>query len=451
MPQLNPWINDARADIGKYHDGTDVPTLAMRIATRFPDLAPYCELAKPNTEWCGIMVAEWLSRYDIRPPYTPPGNNKGSFMFADSWADTGWGTHIPIGQEQPGDIAVFRSPHHVTMVSGNGKFVGGNQSDGVTETSFNRSGLRAIIRPPAAGEEGQPNKPKPQQPNSAPVPLNPKLSNFGKCLPPLLKHEGGNDDDPRDPGGRTSRGILQSEWNVWRASHPGLPSDVWEAPQGEIEAIYKQKYWDVLRCDELPSGVDYAVFDYGVNSGNSRGAKVLQRCVGVNADGEIGPLTIGATLRVDPKTLVNQICDERLAFLKSLHTWPTFGGGWSRRVSEVRAAAEAMTTLPKRSTTPPQSGHEEPSHSNGNLAQVDINKQLKAFVQLGSTVLPILSTFVPQLKVLIPILPVLTGLLKIGDDVTQAGNDPAKIADALAGHLKDVAQQVQALKLLGQS
>ena len=88
--------------------------------------------------------------------------------------------------------------------------------------------------------------------------------------------------------------------------------------------------------------------------------------------------------------------------------------------------------------------------TNVNLAQLtDINKQLEAFVQLASTILPILSNFVPQLKALIPILPVLTGLLKMGDDVAQAGNDPAKIAAALAAHLKDVAQQVQALKLPG--
>ena len=90
--------------------------------------------------------------------------------------------------------------------------------------------------------------------------------------------------------------------------------------------------------------------------------------------------------------------------------------------------------------------------TNVNLAQLaDVNKQLEAFVQLASTVLPVLSTFVPQLKVLIPVLPVISGLLKMGDDIAHAGNDPAKIADALAGHLKDVAQQVQALKLPGQS
>lgn len=77
----------------------------------------------------------------------------------------------------------------------------------------------------------------------------------------------------------------------------------------------------------------------------------------------------------------------------------------------------------------------------------DINKQLEMFVQLATNILPIISTFVPQLKVLIPILPVLTGILKMGDDIAQAGNDPSKIADALTAHLKDVAQQVQAVKL----
>jgi Glycosyl hydrolase 108 len=89
-------------------------------------------------------------------------------------------------------------------------------------------------------------------------------SSYGEALARLLVHEGGNDDDPRDPGGRTSRGILQREWDVWRRGHPGLPADVWRAPQNQVEAIYRQNYWNALRCDDLPAGVDYAVFDYGV-------------------------------------------------------------------------------------------------------------------------------------------------------------------------------------------
>jgi hypothetical protein len=99
-----------------------------------------------------------------------------------------------------------------------------------------------------------------------------------------------------------------------------------------------------------------------------------------------------------------------------------------------------------------QGGGATPAVPNLNLTQLaDINKQLEAFVQLASTIIPILSVFIPQLKILLPILPVLNALLKMGDTLAQAGNDPAKIADALAAQLKDVAQQVQALKLPGQS
>lgn len=63
-------------------------------------------------------------------------------------------------------------------------------------------------------------------------------SSYAEALRRLLQHEGGNDDDPRDPGGRTSRGIIQREWNVWRETHPGLPADVWQAPQSRAEKYY---------------------------------------------------------------------------------------------------------------------------------------------------------------------------------------------------------------------
>src|SRR5262245_58713876 len=171
-------------------------------------------------------------------------------------------------------------------------------------------------------------------------------SSFSEALARLLVHEGGNDDDPRDPGGRTSRGILQREWDAWRGSHPGLPADVWRAPQDQVEAIYRQNYWNALRCDDLPAGVDYAVFDYGVNSGIGRAAKVLQRLVATAVDGEVGPATVAATKRANAVALIEAICDERLAFLQGLRTWPTFGRGWGRRVREVRAAARAMNAAP---------------------------------------------------------------------------------------------------------
>ncbi|MCF8478108.1 MAG: secretion activator protein, partial [Pseudolabrys sp.] len=104
--------------------------------------------------------------------------------------------------------------------------------------------------------------------------------------------------------------------------------------------------WDACACDELPAGVDYAVFDYGVNSGIGRAKKVLQRVLGVAADGVLGDQTMRAVAACDPTATVIAICDERLRFLKRLRTWGVFGRGWGRRVSEVKAYSLALAGKP---------------------------------------------------------------------------------------------------------
>jgi hypothetical protein len=166
-----------------------------------------------------------------------------------------------------------------------------------------------------------------------------KQSRFDVVLKRLLEHEGGNDDDRRDPGGRTSRGITQGEYNIWRRSHPGLPADVWQAPQAAVRDIYKTNYWDAIGADKLPVGVDYAVFDYGVNSGIRRASKSLQEVVGANPDGYIGPFTLEAVKKMKPDDIVTGIAEERLGYLRHLPHWSVFGGGWTTRVADVRKDA----------------------------------------------------------------------------------------------------------------
>ena len=157
--------------------------------------------------------------------------------------------------------------------------------------------------------------------------------NFDKCLQAVLRYEGGKVDDPRDPGGRTAFGITQNTYNGWRSAKNLPTQDVFNITQAEVAAIYKQNYWDKVRGDDLPDGVDIAVFDFAVNSGVSRAAKYLQSTVGVTQDGVIGPATILAC-----KTYVaNQVTDKRLGFLKGLPTWGTFGRGWANRVNDVYA------------------------------------------------------------------------------------------------------------------
>jgi lysozyme family protein len=107
----------------------------------------------------------------------------------------------------------------------------------------------------------------------------------------------------------------------------------------EVAAIYRQEYWDRISGDSLPSGIDFAVFDYAVNSGVSRAAKTLQSVVGVTQDGVIGPATIQAAKTYVAMTVTNR----RLAFMQSLSIWSTFGKGWSARIADVKNQILALT------------------------------------------------------------------------------------------------------------
>ena len=162
--------------------------------------------------------------------------------------------------------------------------------------------------------------------------------NYPQALKQVLKYEGGYVDHPKDPGGPTNKGVTQAVYDNWRKSQNLSTQSVRAIADSEVAAIYKNLYWDRVRGDDLPSGVDFAVFDYAVNSGVSRAAKTLQAVVGVTQDGVIGPATIQAT-----KTYVAMsITNRRLAFMQSLSIWSTFGKGWSARIADVKAQIIAL-------------------------------------------------------------------------------------------------------------
>jgi len=166
-------------------------------------------------------------------------------------------------------------------------------------------------------------------------------SNFEASLTRVLRHEGGYSDHPSDPGGATNFGITIATYARFKG-RAVTAAEVRAMPLSDAKAIYKTEYWDTLWCDELPAGLDYALFDYGVNSGPGRAAKVLQRLLGQAASGTITDAVIAGVQQRLASDLVARVCDERIAFLKSLKAWPVFGAGWGRRVSEVRRDALAM-------------------------------------------------------------------------------------------------------------
>jgi uncharacterized protein (TIGR02594 family) len=184
-------------------------------------------------------------------------------------------------------------------------------------------------------------------------------SDFDRCVAVTLRPdvEGGNDkaDGTVD---RTSRGIEQvRDWDVWRNTHPGLPADVFDAPDSEIKAIYKANYWNPLYCDNLPNGVDLCVFDDGVLSGIGTSAKRLQGLVGADQDSEVGPLTIAAAAAQDPVSLVGRLCDARQAYYDGLVAKnpgrnKQYIHGWTNRVVIIRTAALALAAEAPRPKSP---------------------------------------------------------------------------------------------------
>jgi lysozyme family protein len=165
--------------------------------------------------------------------------------------------------------------------------------------------------------------------------------NFDLCLKLILAHEGGYVHHSQDPGGRTNLGVTQRVWEEW-TGHEVDEKQMRALTSTMVAPLYKRKYWDAIRGDELVSGVDYCVFDVAVNSGPGRAIKFLQSCVGVTVDGGFGPRTLDAVSKQDPERLIELYCAKRLEFLQALKTFETFGKGWSRRVAEVKAKALAM-------------------------------------------------------------------------------------------------------------
>lgn len=173
--------------------------------------------------------------------------------------------------------------------------------------------------------------------------VTPEGDRFAVCLPLVLKHEGGFVDHPRDPGGATNKGITQKTYDSWRDRKGQPRQSVRSITSDEVAAIYRRDYWDAIKGDDLPAGIDYCVFDFAVNSGIDRASRYLQRAVGAGEDGSIGPATLAKVKATDPARVINTICDQRMAFLRGLKTFPTFGKGWTARVADVRDRALEMS------------------------------------------------------------------------------------------------------------
>lgn len=169
--------------------------------------------------------------------------------------------------------------------------------------------------------------------------------NWKDAFEHMIKSEGGYVNDPHDRGGETNLGVTKKAWAAYlgREIEDG---EMAALTKEAVEPFYKEMYWDKVRGDQLPDGVDYLVFDFAVNAGPGRSAKFLQRAVGATADGAIGPGTLGAVAKMNPAEIIERFSEIKAEFYHQIvendASQQRFLNGWLNRVASVKDHASAM-------------------------------------------------------------------------------------------------------------
>ncbi len=166
-------------------------------------------------------------------------------------------------------------------------------------------------------------------------------NNFDKCLEMLLHHEGGYVNNVHDKGGMTNLGVTKRVYDKW-IGRESTEQEMRDLTPDDVAPIYKKNYWNRVKGDSLPSGLDWSCFDWAVNSGSGRPAKAVQRAVGATVDGAIGKQTVGLIMEKDPEFIIDYVYTVRKSFYESLDDYKHFGRGWSRRNKETLRQALKM-------------------------------------------------------------------------------------------------------------
>ena len=172
--------------------------------------------------------------------------------------------------------------------------------------------------------------------------------NFERCFQLLLKDEGGFVNDPKDRGGATNLGVTLGTWSSW-VRYPATVEMIKALTPDDVRPLYRKNYWDYVKADQLPVGVDYCVFDCAVNSGATRASRFAQLAAGVSVDGLIGTITLKQINAMHPDDFVRAFTQERIEYLHRLDTFDRFGRGWLNRISRVQT--KSLEMIDERSLT----------------------------------------------------------------------------------------------------
>ena len=175
------------------------------------------------------------------------------------------------------------------------------------------------------------------------------IENFEQSFNLVIKSEGGFTNDQRDSGnhlpdgrqGCTMLGCTQVNWEAY-VGHQVTQDDMKKLTKDDVKPLYKKNYWDAVSGDLLPSGLDYAAFDFAINAGSSASRKMVQIAVGVNNDGVFGPATLKAIQNADAKDVLARFTAAKIKFYQSLSNFNVYGKGWLKRCADVQQIANEM-------------------------------------------------------------------------------------------------------------
>jgi len=440
--QQPDWLERAWRDYGvrEVRSG-DNP----RIVQMFRD-AGHPGIKRDEVAWCAAFVGACLER---------AGHRSTRSLMARSYLR--WGDHIE--SSRVGAIAVLSrgsdpSLGHVGFVVGEAEgklyLLGGNQGQRVSVDAFDRSRLLGL-RWPSAGEQAAVGSEKLGQ-----APKNGAAGStaaerddasepgpaFDAALAHVLEMEGGFSDDPHDPGGPTNKGITLEVFARWLGervddrSRSRLVARLKRIPSEMVREIYLTRYWRPAGCASMPAALATMHFDAAVNHGVGAAIRFLQRAVGADVDGEIGPQTRSRIAAVDPLSTLVRYAELRRERYRALHHFWRFGRGWLRRVDDTLARASVLVNEPSHepATDVVRSAgkHSLQSDSQGE-SHMTTDEPQKSKPKWWGESITIWGVIVTALATVAPVLGPLIGLDVTAEMVQQLGQQVVEIAQAVGG------------------
>jgi uncharacterized protein (TIGR02594 family) len=397
------WLAAAWDELGQreVRGASDNP----RIAAFFRDAGQAANL-HDEVPWCAAFVGACLER---------TGFMSSRSLMARSYLR--WGTALEEGRA--GAVAVLSrgsdpDAGHVGFLLGETLahvyLLGGNQADAVTVAAFPKARVLDL------------RWPEPEAHAAPEIEPAPRGGLFESALAHVLEMEGGYTDDPYDPGGPTNRGITLEVFAAWKgaAADAALKEELKRIPDETVRAIYRARYWTPAGCDDLPAALAFFHFDAAVNHGVTGATRLLQRAVETDADGEIGPLTLGAIARRPLEETLRSYADERRQRYRALSHFWRFGRGWLARVDIALARALKISATPIPSSPQQEGSFDMPASA------TPTTKWWGQSVTIWGALITGLSTVLPALGPVI-------GIDITGDLVREAGEQIVQTVQGIGG------------------